>query len=308
MYSKVNRPKKNALNIPENAGSSQKIVNYLSKEVGENKSFFSQTSDNVSSSDVIDRIDNNKRTLKNKQDKFYMLSYNPSSSEVKHLIKQLTGKDVSDLSELTKNERKLLFDEFRSYVRDCMNVYAKSFDREKILSADDLVYFGRIEEFRHYTHDDEEVKNGNKKVGDRKEGIHLHCHVVVSRMDVTQKIALSPLNKIRSGSSTLNGKKIRNGFNMQEWQVNCFEHFGNKYRYIYSSNDTFYNRIKSYAHISKRIRMNLTKELLQGMEEEQKAIRNISKISYILHPSKRMVQNYLKNQIKNILSDKEASI
>ena len=89
------------------------------------------------------------------------------------MVKLTTGKVVNELSELSTEERILVFNEFRSYVRECMEIYAKNFNRDRELTANDLVYFGRIEEFRHFTGFDEEVKLGLKKQGDIKPGLNL---------------------------------------------------------------------------------------------------------------------------------------
>ena len=160
MYSKLDPPKKKEGNRPFNAGSCVKLADYMNKEKEEGKFFFSHVDDNVSLTEVIEKIDNNKRTLKKNQEKFYSLSYNPSEREIRHLVKLTTGKVVNELSELSTEERILVFNEFRSYVRECMEIYAKNFNRDRELTASDLVYFGRIEEFRHFTGFDEEVKLG----------------------------------------------------------------------------------------------------------------------------------------------------
>ena len=82
MYSKLDRLEKNELNLPINAGSCVKLASYLDKESDGNKQYFSQHEDYVSLSKVIEKIDNNKRTLKKNQEKFYSLSYNPSQKEL----------------------------------------------------------------------------------------------------------------------------------------------------------------------------------------------------------------------------------
>lgn len=43
---------------------------------------------------VKNHIDNNHRTLKSNDDKFYMLSINPSGDEQRHLIERVTGRKV----------------------------------------------------------------------------------------------------------------------------------------------------------------------------------------------------------------------
>lgn len=308
MYSKLHRPQKDERKVSQNAGSCVKLAYYLEKESGKEKAFFSHTQNCVGVSEVVNRIDNNKRTLKKWQDKFYMLSYNPSQSEIAHLIKRLTGKDVKSLDDLLPGEKKIVLDEFRDYVRDCMNVYARNFNRDKELSADDLVYFGRIEEFRYYTHEDIEVKEGFKKRGELKEGLNLHAHVIVSRMDVTQKIALSPLSKSRGSTNQLNGKEVKNGFHMQGWQIDCFELFSNKYRYIPPVSERFYYNNKSYSYFKHRIQNNIMNEVLEGMNEEIQVISSARKITAIIHPSKRSVRMYLLRKIKNILIENDSVV
>ncbi len=70
--------------------------------------------------------------------------------------------------------------------RECMDEYARNFYREKIRSGDDLVWYGRVETERHYKGDDPEVKAGKAKAGERKPGLQLHVHIIVSRMDRSQ--------------------------------------------------------------------------------------------------------------------------
>lgn len=308
MYTKLHRPQKNEAGISFNANSCVKLADYLSKEIAEGKTFFSHTDNNVPLTEVINKIDNNKKTLKNKQDKFYMLSYNPSEKEIAHLIKRVTGKEVKELGELTEDERIKVFEEFRDYVRDCMDIYASNFNREKSLYGKDLVYFGKIEEFRHYSKDDEEVKLGLKKRGDLKEGLQLHVHVIVSRMDKTQTIALSPLAKSTGNSNMLNGKEVKNGFSMKDWQYECFEHFGNKYMYIASAEERFYHKAAGYEKIKRKIKNKVINEIMDEMKEEKKLLANVRMVKNIIHPSNRSIKMFLARKIKNILFDNEPVI
>lgn len=89
-----------------------------------------------------------------------------------------------------------------------MEIYARSFNRERTLSAEDLVYFGRIEEYQHYSYKDEEARLIEER-GQLKEGLNLHAHIIVSRMDVTQTIALSPRAKVLEILIYSNGKEVK---------------------------------------------------------------------------------------------------
>lgn len=308
MYSKLHRPEKNALGISKNAGSCVKLAYYMNKEVGDGKEYFSHFQNHVSVAEVVERIDNNKRTLKNNQDKFYMLSYNPSQNEIAHLVRNLTGKSIKSLDELTPGEKESVFDEFRNYVRECMDIYAKKFNREKELSGEDLVYFGHIEEYRHYTKDDEAVKLGLKKRGDLKEGLQMHAHIIVSRMDVTQTIALAPTAKSRGNTNMLNGKEVKNGFDMQGWQVDCFELYSNKYRYIALQEERFYNTNPTYYRCKARIKNKVLNEVMEGMNEERKVLYGVNKVTTIIHPTKKSIHQFLRRKLKEILSENESVI
>ena len=143
-----------------------------------------------------------------RDDKFYMLSINPSQDEAAHLIRKVTGKQVTEFEQLTVEEQEKVIHELKNYSRNCMDLYAENFRREKTKSGKDLVYFGRVETERHYRNSDEEVKEGQAKSGDRKPGLQLHVHIIVSRNDVTQTVRLSPLARSKGSFNELNGKKV----------------------------------------------------------------------------------------------------
>ena len=143
--------------------------------------------------------------------------------------------------------------------------------------------------------------------GQLKEGLNLHAHIIVSRMDVTQTIALSPRAKSTGNTNLLNGKEVKNGFNMKEWQVECFEHFSNKFRYIYTADERFYEHA-GYGKYKSQIRNKIMHEVMEDMYEERKLLSGVKKINTIIHPSKKTVTLYLMRKIKNILSENESVI
>ena len=169
----------------------------------------------------MQKIDNNHKKLMKRDDKFYMLSINPSQDEAAHLIRKVTGKQVTEFEQLTVEEQEKVIHELKNYSRNCMDLYAENFRREKIKSGKDLVYFGRVETERHYRNSDEEVKEGQAKSGDRKPGLQLHVHIIVSRNDVTQTVRLSPLARSKGSFNELNGKKVMVGFEHMEWKARC---------------------------------------------------------------------------------------
>ena len=166
MYCKVHQPI-NTPGVSDNKGKCTQLVEYLSKESQDVRpyydNFFSQQKDFVTPRTVMHHIDNNHRTLKRNDDKFYMLSINPSGEEQSHLIEKVTGKKVGEFSELTAGEQEEVLAELKKFSRGCMDEYARNFYREKIKSGDDLVWYGRVETERHYKGDDPEVEAGRAK-------------------------------------------------------------------------------------------------------------------------------------------------
>ena len=68
--------------MSDNKGKCVQLVEYLSKELKEERTyydnFFSQKEDYVTPLTVMYHMDNNHRTLKRNDDKFYMLTINPT--------------------------------------------------------------------------------------------------------------------------------------------------------------------------------------------------------------------------------------
>lgn len=166
MFVKVHKP----VNTPcvcDNKDRCRALVEYLLKESLEDKpyydTFFSHEEDYVAPVTVMQKIDNNHKSLKKRDDKFYMLSINPSQDEAVHLIRKVTGKQVAEFERLTVEEQEKVIHELKNYSRNCMDLYAENFRREKIKSGKDLVYFGRVETERHYRNNDEDVKEGRAK-------------------------------------------------------------------------------------------------------------------------------------------------
>ena len=88
-----------------------------------------------------------------------------------------------------------------------MDDYAKNFEKEHVKSNQDILYFGKLENHRYYTHRDEEVKQGLVKRGEQKPGEQMHVQVIVSRKDITDGIRLSPLNNSR-GKNVAHSLKV----------------------------------------------------------------------------------------------------
>lgn len=69
-----------------------------------------------------------------------------------------------------------------------------------------MLWYGKLEHFRYYKHNDPEVKNGLRKKGEAKEGEQMHIQIIVTRKDITNKIKLSPMNNSRGKNAAHSAK------------------------------------------------------------------------------------------------------
>jgi len=128
------------------AKSAQDFVTYLEKEnegksIDDMEHFFNQHGEEIPSAEVIQNIDGNTSKLKKTEPKFYSITLNPSKYELQQL--QQHSKDL------------------RSYTREVMKAYAKSFNREidgRAVSVDDIKYYAKIEHQRTYKGTDKVIQ------------------------------------------------------------------------------------------------------------------------------------------------------
>ena len=180
-----------------------------------------------------------------------MLSFSPSQEE----LKQMIGRDISDINELTYKEKVKLYSDLRSFTHNAMDVYAKNFNRDNVKGKDDLLYFGRIETEREYKHYEKEVINGKAKTGDIKTGLQFHIHVIVSRKSANGKVKLSPNIRFRGAKWERRdtGERVTRGFNYRNFTEQCSKEFTNQFNIETKKNhrkgvlDTGINKIKGKA-------------------------------------------------------------
>ena len=150
-----------------NAGSSRQLANYLEHEDLERmekgiytESFFNLTDDNIYKSKVVKEIDTNIGQLLKTDAKFYAIHVSPSEKEL-----QAMGNTEQEKAEAMKR-----------YIREVfIPEYAKYFN--KGLSEADIKFYGKI----HF----DRSRSDNK--------LNMHCHLIVSRKDQSNKKKLSPL-------------------------------------------------------------------------------------------------------------------
>lgn len=230
-----------------NRGSSNALASYLEKEEidRENKAFdngelpearsgfFTHNEDRLLKSEVISAIDSNKKGLGKSDSKFFMISFSPSEREQKHLLEQITEREIKSLDELSRKELATYENSLKEYTRNSMNEYANNFKRNELRSGDQLLYAGKIHHKRNYKGTDDKVKNGSAKSGQEKPGLQSHIHVIVSRKDRDMKMKLSPLANERgkNNNSKLNGKRVQRGFDRNLYRVKNEKLFDKKYNY-----------------------------------------------------------------------------
>ena len=195
--------------VYNNAGSSRQLANYLEHEDMERmqkgiytEGFFNLTDDNLYKSQVIKDIDGNIGQLLKTDAKFYAIHVSPSEKELK-----MMGNTEQEQAEAMKR-----------YIREVfIPEYAKNFN--KGLSAEDIKFYGKI----HFNRDRSE------------NNLNMHCHLIVSRKDQSNKVKISPLTNHR------NTKKgaIKGGFDRTALFENVEKGFDRLFGYHRQLSETF---------------------------------------------------------------------
>lgn len=185
-----------------NAGSSRQLASYLEHEDLERiekgiytDGFFNLTDDNIYKSKVIKDIDCNIGQLLKTDAKFFAIHVSPSENELRAM-----GDTEQDKAEAMKR-----------YIREVfIPEYAKNFN--KGLSEADIKFYGKI----HFDRN----RSDNE--------LNMHCHLIVSRKNQTNKKKLSPLTNHKN---TKNGV-IKGGFD----RVNLFRQAEQRFDKLFGYN------------------------------------------------------------------------
>lgn len=209
-----------------NAGSSRKLCNYCEHEDMERmeqgiytEGFFNLTDDNIYKSQVVKDIDSNIGQLLKKDAKFYAIHVSPSEEEIRAI-----GNTEQEQAEAMKR-----------YIREVViPEYAKNFN--KGLSAEDIKFYGKI----HFSRD----RSNNE--------LNMHCHLIVSRKDQSNKKKLSPLTNHK------NTKKgtVKGGFDRKNLFEQAEQGFDRLFGYNRQLIESFeyYNTMKN-GSISEQLDM-----------------------------------------------------
>lgn len=236
-----------------NAGSCQQLANYMEHEDLEQiekgiytEGFFNLTNDNIYKSKVIKDIDTNIGQLLKTDAKFYAIHISPSESELRAM-----GNTEQEKAEAMKR-----------YIREVfIPEYANNFN--KGLSEADIKFYGKI----HF----DRSRSDNE--------LNMHCHLIVSRKDQSNKKKLSPLtNHKNTKKGTVTG-----GFD----RVNLFQQaeqgFDKLFGYDRQLSESFeYANTMKNGSISEQLEFqeqNVTgenkKEIFQSSEKENNISCNL---------------------------------
>ena len=184
-----------------NAGSSRQLASYMEHEDLERMEkgiytdgFFNLTDDNIYKSQIIKDIDSNIGQLLKTDAKFFAIHISPSENELRAM-----GNTEQEKAEAMKR-----------YIREVfIPEYAKNFN--KGLSGADIKFYGKI----HF----DRSRSDNE--------LNMHCHLIVSRKDQSNKKKLSPLTNHK------NTKKgpIKGGFDRKSLFQQAELGFGRLFNY-----------------------------------------------------------------------------
>lgn len=209
-----------------NAGSSRKLCNYLEHEDMERmeqgiytEGFFNLMDNDIYKSQVIKDIDKNIGQLLKTDAKFYAVHISPSEKELRAM-----GNTEQEQAEAMKR-----------YIREVViPEYAKNFN--KGLSAEDIRFYGKI----HFSRD----RSNND--------LNMHCHLIVSRKDQSNKVKISPLTNHR------NTKKgtVKGGFDRKNLFQQAERGFDKLFGYDRQLTETFeYCNTMKNGNISEQLKM-----------------------------------------------------
>jgi len=236
-----------------NAGSSRQLASYMEHKDLERmekgiytNGFFNLTEDNIYKSALIKDIDTNIGQLLKTDAKFYAIHVSPSESELRAM-----GTTEQEQAEAMKR-----------YIRDVfIPEYAKNFN--KGLSEADIKFYGKI----HFDRN----RSDNE--------LNMHCHLIVSRKDQSNKKKLSPLTNHKN---TQNGI-IKGGFD----RVNLFQQaeqgFDKLFGYDRQQSESFdYHNTMKNGSISEQLELQSQtftgekkKERFQSSEKENNISCNL---------------------------------
>lgn len=302
-----------------NKSSVNALASYLEKEdlTKENDSFekgelpeprtgfFDHNNSGIFKSEVIQKIDTNKKSLGKEDAKFYALTISPSANEQKCLLNNISKRDINSISDLDRKERLEYEKMLMNYTRKVMNEYASHFERKGLESGNQLLFYGKIEHQRFYKGTDPEVKANKVKSSEQKKGLQTHIHIIVSRKDKEQKFKLSPLaNEKNSTKSKLNGKAVKRGFDRNLFNIKAEAVFDKTFNYKRELNEKVEYRIEADKNPIKATEIKLATNINRKQQLQEELISEYdSRNSYskenkeLSHSIKPIIETQKENEL-----------
>ena len=236
-----------------NSRSCRQLANYLEHEDLERmekgiytEGFFNLTDDNIYKSKVIKDIDSNIGQLLKTDAKFFAIHVSPSEKELRAM-----GNTEQEQAEAMKR-----------YIREAfIPEDAKNFNKE--LSETDIKFYGKI----HFDRN----RSGNE--------LNMHCHLIVSRKDQSNKKKLSPLTNHKN---TQNGV-IKGGYNRMNLFQKAEQGFDKLFSYNRQQSESFdFHNIMKNGSLSEQLELQeqtftseKKKEVFQSWEKENNISCNL---------------------------------
>lgn len=222
-----------------NTGSCSDVVSYLQHEDAERlqagltpEPFFNQEQNRISPKEVTNKIDNNRKGLKAKEAKFYVITVAPSREELRKMG-------------ATKEEQAAAMKE---YIRtEVMPKYAEGFN--KGLKADDLEFYGKIHFERH-----------------EKDGEDLHAHIIVSHKTKNNGKSISPMTNHTGKKNT---GAAQGGFNRKEWYSSCEKVFDKRFKNERDIKESFEYKNAMKNGTPKEMQEQINRAIQQERQREQ---------------------------------------
>ncbi|MEO2072593.1 MAG: MobB family relaxase [Zunongwangia sp.] len=250
--------------------SSADFVDYLEKEnegleKEEMEHFFNQYGDEISAKEVVKEIDGNTAKLKKKEPKFYSITVSPSKYELRKLenssedLKRYTRELMKDYAASFNREingRPVTVDDIKYYAKIEHQRTFKGTDfqvREnqpfatKILELKQEVrkiQQGNIDKLKlkiaKLEREAPHQQNGKRIVqGMKKAGNQSHIHIIVSRKDASNSFSLSPGSKHKASEVKMHGKKVKRGFDRDQFFERAEKTFDNTFGYKRNYAETY---------------------------------------------------------------------
>lgn len=264
----------------DNAAGCGKSLDYLSKEdknrepEHELSGFFSANQTNLSKEDAQGIVEHSlyKKGLKTDQDKYFMVVMSFSQDELK-------GKSNQDLIKYAQ----------QNFAKD----YAGSVTGRDV-DPNQIAWVGKIEETRKHKGYDKEVKEGNAKSGQIKDGDNRHVHFIVARKTLDDKQVSPHSNHFKSGT---NSGAVKGGFDQDVFKLFSEKSFDKSFSHDREQKDMVQEKLKPYRP-----------DLSQKDHTTNKAESLLDKIKTSLNKTKEIAKALFFNQNKPMKTTVDKSV